>query len=110
MSRTTDSVLTLAGRALEAGEAALPTYAHRFAPKKFTQAQLFAILAVRQQMDWTYRATATRLDEWADLRQVLGIEKAPHWTTLSCAHQRLLSKGGRARCLTQQWLKPPDDD
>ena len=108
MSRTTDSVLTLARRALEAGQAALPAYAHRFAPKKFTQAQLFALLVVRQQMDWTYRATATRLAEWSDLREVLGIDQPPHWTTLSCAHERLLSKKGRVNYWMRRWLAPSD--
>ena len=100
MSRTTDSVLQLAERALQAGRDALPDYGHRFAPKTFTQPQLFAMLVVRQQMNWTYRATCTRLREWSDLRAVLGIEKVPDPSTLCYAHGRLLDEKGRLPCST----------
>ena len=95
MSRTTDSVLVLAQRSLEAAQMVLPDHAHRFSPKKFTQPQLLAILAVRQQMNWTFRATTTRLNEWSDLRAVLGIDAAPHPATLCYAHRRLLQEKGR---------------
>lgn len=106
MSRTTDSVLELAQRALAAGRMVLLDYAHLFSPKKFTQPQLFAILAVRQQMNWTFRATATRLNEWSDLRAVLGIDKAPDASTLCYAHRRLLNEKGRLRCSTPPSRRP----
>ena len=48
MARTTQSPIALAKAALAAGRQALPDYAHRFSPHKFTQPQLFALLALRQ--------------------------------------------------------------
>lgn len=104
MSRTTDSVLELASQNLDAARMVLPDHAHRFSPRKFTQPQLLAILAVRQQMNWPFRATSTRLDEWSDLRAVLGIEHAPHPATLCYAHRRLLDdKGGQRHPQRWRW-------
>ena len=80
----------------------MAAYSHRFSPRKFTQPQLFAILAVRQQMNWTFRATAIRLKEWSDLRDVLGLEEVPDASTLCYAHGRLLDEKGRPRCSTRR--------
>ena len=86
----------------------LPDYGHRFAPKRFTQPQLFAMLAVRQQMNWTFRATSTRLRQWAQLRAVLRIDDVPHPATLCYAHRRLLDKKGRLRCLMRRLSRRVD--
>ena len=40
-----------------------------------------------------YRKTSQMVAEWSDLREVLALEKVPHWTALQKAHQRLLKKG-----------------
>jgi len=41
--------------ALEVGHGALPLYAHRFAPRKFTQPQLFACLVLKEFEKKDYR-------------------------------------------------------
>lgn len=92
MSRTTKSVLAVAQRALRVGQRTLPPYAHRFAPKKFTQPQLLAILVVRQMLKLDYRGMEVRLHEWAELRQVLGLKAVPTYATLCLAQHRLLGK------------------
>jgi hypothetical protein len=68
----------------------LPRYAHRFAPKKYTQWQLFAclVLKVHQQLD--YRGVTQLLADSADLRETIGLAAVPHWTTIQQAAERLL--------------------
>src|SRR5687768_15262993 len=85
MSRTTKSATEFAGHALEAGRAALPDYSSPFSPRKFTQPQLFACLALRQFWKADYRGTAVRLAEWSDVRRVLGLrdDRVPDFTTRS---------------------------
>ena len=54
MSRTTKSTLTLARTAYDGAKRALPAYAHRFSPKKFTQPQLFACLVLKEFLQLDY--------------------------------------------------------
>jgi hypothetical protein len=79
--------------ALKVARRALPAYSATHSPKKFTQHQLFAVLALRQFFRTDYRGIATILAEWTELREVLGLERAPHFSTLFYAEQRL-SRGG----------------
>jgi hypothetical protein len=80
MARTTKSPIALAKAALAAGKRALPDYSHPFSPHKFTQPQLFAILALRQFLKTDYRGIVQMLSEWSDLRQVLGLTGVPHYS------------------------------
>ena len=89
----TKSPVALAWEALRVAQKALPGYSHRFSPKTFTQAQLFAILVLRQFFKTDYRGVVQLLQDFADLRQVLGLKKVPHYSTLCYAEQRLGKKG-----------------
>ncbi len=102
MSRTTKSATEFAKEALAAGRAALPDYSSPFSPKKFTQPQLFACLALRQFWKTDYRGTEVRLAEWSDVRDVLGLaeDKVPDFTTLIKAEGRLLKSAASPRCST----------
>lgn len=91
----TKSGLALARTALQAAEGALPAYSHANSPKKFTQHQLFAILAVKVFFQVDYRGMEQLLHDWSDLRQVLKLEQVPDYSTLQYAQKRLLKKGGR---------------
>jgi len=104
MSRTTKSATEFAKEALLAGRAALPDYSSPFSPRKFTQPQLFACLALRQFWKADYRGTEERLSEWSDIRDVLGLEKnkVPDFTTLIKAERRLL----KSRTSTRSWITP----
>jgi hypothetical protein len=63
---------------------------------------LFAIAAVRKFLRLDYRGMATRLGEWAELRQVLGLKGVPDYTTLFYADQRLLKKTPSPPCSTRR--------
>lgn len=92
MRSLTKSPLAFAKTALAAAQAELPPYSHPKSPHKFTQHQLFAILALRDFLRTDYRGIIQMLSEWSDLRKALGLEKLPHYSTLCYAEQRLLKK------------------
>jgi len=89
---TSNSTLTVARVALRAAKAALPDYAHRKSPKKFTQPQLVVCLHIKEFLGLDYRSLPVLLAEWSELRQVLGLTRVPHFTTLCAAAKRLLRK------------------
>ena len=72
------------------GLAALPLYAHRYSPKKFTQPQLFACLALKEFLQLDYRKLTALLDDCRELGAVIGLEAVPHFTTIQKAARRLL--------------------
>jgi len=80
----------VAGTALTVGEAALPRYAHRFSPKKFTLPQLFACLVLKTFYKTDYRGIVEILKDSAEVREIIGLERLPHYTTLHKASRRLL--------------------
>lgn len=98
MSRTTKSALAVAEQALDAARKAMPDHAHRFSPKKFTQPQLFAIAVLRKFFRLDYRGMSARLSEWSELRQVLGLDEVPDYSTLCYAEHRLLKKASSPGC------------
>ena len=77
-------------RGLEAARRALPTYAHRFAPKKFTQHQLFACLVLKTHQKEDYRGICAMLADSPDLLDAIGMKEVPHYTTLQKACARLI--------------------
>ena len=89
---TGKSTLDVARVALRVAQDALPDYARPRSPKKFTQPQLLACLIVKEFSNKDYRGVSVMLAEWSDLRQTLGLKKAPHFTTLNQAAGRLLTK------------------
>lgn len=93
MRSMTKSPIDLAKMALSIGRQGLAPYSSVRSRKDYTQAQLFALLALRQFLQADYRKTVRIVAEWAELRQVLELTKVPHWTTIEKAHKRLLKKG-----------------
>lgn len=94
----TKSPVLLAKEALRTARDALPTYSHRYSPKKFTQHQLFAILVLRQFLKTDYRGIIQMLTDFSDLRKVLDIKQPPHYSTLCYAEKRLIKKGLLKSC------------
>jgi hypothetical protein len=101
MSRTTKSTLALARMAYDAAKREFPGYAHRFSPKKFTPAQLLAILVLKEAKKSDYRGIVSELSEWRELRQTLELPEPddsddpptiPHYSTLCKAAKRLLGE------------------
>jgi hypothetical protein len=89
----TKSPRAVAREALRLAQESLPAYSAARSRKDFTQHQLFAILALKTFLKTDYRGVVQFLRDFADLRDDLGLEKVPHYSTLSYAEQRLLKKG-----------------
>lgn len=96
MSRSlTKSAVAFARTAYAVGQRALPRYGRPHAQRKYTQPQLFALLALREFLQLDYRTVVQRLREWRELREAVDLraEALPHFTTLQKAHDRLLKRG-----------------
>jgi hypothetical protein len=83
----------LAREALAVAAAALPAISCPTSRHDFTQAQLFAVLALKSFLKTDYRGVVAFLGDFPALRQDLGLAKVPHYSTLCKAQQRLLPKG-----------------
>jgi Transposase DDE domain len=90
MARTSKSPRAVTLAALATARRALPEYAHRYSPKKFTQHQLFACLALKNFLRTDYRGLAAHLADNPALVAVLGLTQVPHFTTFQKASRRLL--------------------
>ena len=90
MSTTSKSARMVASVALSIGKRSLPAYAHRFAPKKFTQPQLFACLVLKTFFKPDYRGVVVFLNDMPQLRNTIVLQAVPHFTTLPKAAHRLL--------------------
>jgi hypothetical protein len=89
----TKSPRAVAREALRLAQEALPAYSSKFSRKDFTQHQLFACLALKTFFKTDYRGLVQFLHEFAELRQELGLDAVPHYSTLCYAARRLLKKG-----------------
>lgn len=106
-SRTmTKSPLALAREALSVGQAGLPLYGSVRSRHDFTLPQLFAMLVLREFFKTDYRGMVQLLEDLSDLREVLGLKKAPHFTTLQKAKQRLEKGGPSLPCSTPSSSEP----
>jgi Transposase domain (DUF772) len=95
MANTTKSPLKVAQTALAIGQQALAQYGHRNSPKKFTQAQLFAVLALREFFGTDYRGIVAILQDSTDLRSALQLDRLPNFSTLCYAQRRFEKRGLR---------------
>jgi hypothetical protein len=92
----TKSPRRVARQALRLAQEALPAYSCPTSRHDFTQAQLFACLALKTFLKTDYRGVVAFLEDFPELRGDLGLTKVPHYSTLCYAEQRLLQKGGSA--------------
>jgi hypothetical protein len=95
---STRSPVALARKALEVTRQAVPAYSSKFSKKAFTQHQLLAMLALEQFLKTDDRGLVAYLADCSDLRDVLGLTKVPHFTTLFHARKRLAKKGALSAC------------
>ena len=89
----TKSPRAVAREALRLAKDALPAYTSARSRKDFTAHQLFAVLALKTFLRTDYRGVAQFLADFAGIRNDLGSEKVPHYSTLCYAAGRLLKKG-----------------
>ena len=97
----TKSPMALAKLALKTSQDVLPPYSDIRSRHDFTQAQVFAILVLRQFFKTDYRGIIRILEEHQNIKDVLGLAKLPHYTTLQKAQQRMLKKTSSRECLRQ---------
>ena len=102
----TKSPVALAKEALKVGQSGLPRYSSPFSRRDFTQAQLFAILVLRQFFRTDYRGVVQLLEDLSDLRKALHLKKVPPYSTLCYAEKRLLKRGPSSRSLQLLWPEP----
>src|ERR1043166_9937340 len=89
----TKSPRALAKEALRVAQESIPAYSSKYSRKDFTSHQLFAVLALKTFLKTDYRGVAQFLEDFAEIREDLGLSKVPHYSTLSYAESRLLKKG-----------------
>jgi hypothetical protein len=75
-------LLKIAVLAIRVGGRCMAPYGHEFSPKRFTQPQLFACLILRHVLKTTYRDIIEDLALMPRLREAIGLEVLPHFTTL----------------------------
>jgi hypothetical protein len=89
----TKSPRAVVQEALRLARDVLPAYSSKFSRKDFTQHQLFALLALKTFFKTDYRGLIQMLVDFRELRDDLGLDKIPHYSTLCKALKRLLKKG-----------------
>jgi ribosomal protein L30/L7E len=95
----TKSPMLLAKIALKTAQEVLTPYSDLRSRHDFTQAQIFAILTLRQFFKTDYRGIIRILQEHRNIKEVLGLNKLPHFTTVQKAQQRMLKKTSLPACL-----------
>ena len=101
----TKSPRAVAKEALRLAQESLPAYSSKFSRKDFTQHQHFALMALREFLKVEYRGLEQILGEWAELREVLGLEKVPdHSTMLRARRSPNQKREFRMRVLTHNLM------
>jgi hypothetical protein len=98
--KTSKSPKSVLVHAWQVAAASLPPYSHLYSPKTYTQHQLFACLVLKDFYNLTYRGTVGMLADCDSLTGAIGLKKAPHFTTLQKATDRLLPSASFRRLLT----------
>jgi hypothetical protein len=102
----TKSLRKVAREAYALAHEALPPYTCPTSRHDYTQAQLFAALAVKTFLKTDYRGAVAFLADFTELRQDLGLTKVPDHTTLWYAERRLLKKGASASSSARRSAAP----
>ena len=103
MRSMTKSAVRVAREALAVGRRTFPAYGSRTSRHDFTQAQLFALLTLRQVLRTNHRGLVTLVAEWQELRKALELRKVPHYSTLAYAARRLLPETEKGSSTTPRW-------
>lgn len=82
-----ETLLRFIALALAIAEKELPCYSHKFAPKRYTLAQLCACCLLRVALRQDLRSIETLLSLSAELRKAIGLKRVPDHSTL-CRFER----------------------
>ena len=78
--------------ALDVARSNLASYSAPTSPRKYTQHQLFAILALKEFLQTDFRGIIELLEQSPEIRTALDLKQAPHYSTLCYAEKRLRQK------------------
>lgn len=81
-SSRTNILLEVTSLSMRIGRKYVAPYSHRFSPQKFTQEQLLTCLILRAYLKTTYRGVIEVLEVSDALRERLGLQALPHYSTL----------------------------
>src|SRR3954447_6055279 len=87
---TCKSPVAVMRAAHELGAQLFDEHAHRFSRKDFTLPQLFACLVLREHQKKSYRGTEALLIDCSDLRDAVGLTRAPDHNTICRAFTHLV--------------------
>jgi hypothetical protein len=99
---TCKSPVAVMRAAYELGGQLFDGRAHRFSRKDFTLPQLFACLVLREHQKKSYRGTEALLRDCSDLRDAVGLARAPDHNTLCRAFTHLVKPAKMSRALDLQ--------
>jgi len=80
--KAADRWLRFARLALQIGQEALPPYAHKFSPRRFTLPQLAACVLLKEYRQADWRSIEELLGLSPALRKCLGLDSVPDYSTL----------------------------
>lgn len=83
--------MAFARATLKAAEESLPPYSHPKSPHKFTQRQLFAMLALRVFLKTDYRGVINILEDWDFSEEVRGAFARQPFRPSSCVPITVIS-------------------
>ena len=99
---TCKSPVAVIRAAHELGARLFHEHAHRFSRKDFTLPQLFACLVLREHQKKSYRGTEALLRDCSDLRDAIGLARAPDHNTICRAFTHLVKPAKTQRALDLQ--------
>jgi len=99
---TCKSPVAVMRAAYELGAALFAEHSHAFSRKDFTLPQLFACLVLREHQKKSYRGTEALLRDCSDLREAVGLTRAPDHNTICRAFTHLVTPARMNRALDLQ--------
>ncbi len=99
---TCKSPVKILSAAHELGRQLFDERAHKFSRKDFTLPQLFSCLVLREHQKKSYRGVEALLEDCSDLRDAVGLSKAPDHNTLCRAFKHLVKSRSMNRALDLQ--------
>lgn len=91
MGITSHSPLKIVRCAWHVGKSVLSDFSHPNSPKRFTQPQLFACLALKCLYKLDYRGTEALIRDCPNIAEAIGLKHVPDHSTLHKAARRLLN-------------------
>jgi hypothetical protein len=91
MSTSPNLLLNVASLSMIVCRRHLAAYSHKMSPKRFTQSQLMTCLVLRAYLKTTYRGVIEVLEASEQLRQRIGLERLPNYSTLKKFADRVAS-------------------